>query len=87
VRPAGHITKVGWGREPLQFSLDPLIAKAATLQGSFSHTWTTWERVLGLLGTRTLDVRPLVVSYPLLQWHEALMAMERGEVAKPVLIP
>jgi L-iditol 2-dehydrogenase len=87
VRPAGHITKVGWGREPLQFSLDPLIAKAATLQGSFSHTWTTWERVLRLLGSRALDVRPLLRPYPLAAWHEALMAMERGEVAKPVLIP
>lgn len=87
VRPAGHITKVGWGREPLQFSLDPLIAKAATLQGSFSHTWSTWERVLGLLGSRALDVRPLVRTYPLAQWHEALMEMESGEVAKPVLFP
>ncbi len=87
VRPAGHITKVGWGRQPLDFSLDPLIAKAATLQGSFSHTWTTWERVLRLLGSRDLDVRPLLRPYPLTEWYEALMAMERGEVAKPVLIP
>jgi L-iditol 2-dehydrogenase len=87
VRPAGHITKVGWGREPLQFSLDPLIAKAATLQGSFSHTWVTWERVLRLLATRSLDVRPLLRPYPLADWHEALMGMESGEVAKPVLIP
>lgn len=87
VRPAGHITKVGWGREPLQFSLDPLIAKAATLQGSFSHTWVTWERVLGLLGTRALDVRPLVRPYPLAEWRDALTEMERGDVAKPVLIP
>ena len=87
VRPAGHITKVGWGREPLQFSLDPLIAKAATLQGSFSHTWTTWERVLRLLESRTLDVRPLVRPYPLTEWRHALDAMEHGEVAKPVLIP
>lgn len=87
VRPAGHITKVGWGREPLGFTLDPLIAKAATLQGSFSHTWATWERVLHLLGTRALDVRPLVRTYPLAAWHEALMEMESGAVAKPVLIP
>ena len=87
VRPAGHITKVGWGREPLQFSLDPLIAKAATLQGSFSHTWATWERVLRLLESRTLDVRPLVRQYRLTEWREALRAMEHGEVAKPVLIP
>ncbi|HWE60459.1 MAG TPA: zinc-binding dehydrogenase, partial [Chloroflexota bacterium] len=87
VRPAGQITKVGWGREPLGFNLDPLVQKAATLRGSFSHTWTTWERVLRLLGDRTLDVRPLFRSYPLDRWQEAFDAMEGGEVAKAVLIP
>jgi L-iditol 2-dehydrogenase len=87
VRPAGQITKVGWGRAPLDFSLDPLVQKAATLRGSFSHTWATWERVLRLLGDGTLDVRPLIATFPLKQWREAFDRMERGEVAKAVLIP
>jgi len=39
VRPAGHITKVGWGPQPMNFSMDSLVKKAVTLQGSFSHTW------------------------------------------------
>src|ERR1700683_55571 len=34
VRPGGRITKVGWGPQPLNFSLDLLVAKAVTLQGS-----------------------------------------------------
>lgn len=87
VRPAGQITKVGWGRTPLDFSLDPLVAKAATLRGSFSHTWPTWERVLHMLADGTLDVRPLVTVYPLARWREAFEAMERGEIAKAVLVP
>jgi threonine dehydrogenase-like Zn-dependent dehydrogenase len=37
VRPAGQICKVGWGPQPLNFSLDPLVKKAVTLQGSFSQ--------------------------------------------------
>lgn len=86
VRPAGHITKVGWGREPLDFSLDPLVAKAVTLRGSFSHTWATWERALRLLGDGTLDVTPLIHRYPLDRWHDAFGRMERGEIAKAVLI-
>ena len=28
VRPAGHITKVGWGPQPMNFSMDPLVKKA-----------------------------------------------------------
>jgi len=87
VRPAGQVTKVGWGREPLGYSIDPLVQKAATLRGSFSHTWATWERVLRLLGDGTLDVRPLITTYPLEQWQEAFARMERGEIAKAVLIP
>jgi NADPH:quinone reductase-like Zn-dependent oxidoreductase len=39
VRPGGQVTKVGWGPQPAGFSLDPLVQKAVTLQGSFSHNW------------------------------------------------
>jgi len=87
VRPGGQVTKVGWGRAPLEFSLDPLVQKAATLRGSFSHTWATWERVLRLLGDGTLDVRPLITTFPLEEWRAAFGRMERGEIAKAVLIP
>jgi len=87
VRPGGQITKVGWGREPLGYSLDPLVQKAATLRGSFSHTWATWERVLRLLGDGALDVRPLITTFPLARWREGFERMERGEIAKGVLVP
>jgi alcohol dehydrogenase/L-iditol 2-dehydrogenase len=87
VRPAGQITKVGWGREPLNFSLDPLVAKAARLQGSFSHTWATWERALTMLGDGSLDLQCLLNTYPLGAWQAAFDDMESGRVAKAVLIP
>ena len=60
VRPGGQVTKVGWGPQPLGFSLDPLVQKAVTLQGSFSHTWPVWERVLRLMASGQMDPRPLV---------------------------
>src|SRR6185503_1579759 len=60
VRPAGQVTKVGWGPQPANFSLDPLVQKAVTLQGSFSHTWPVWERVLRLVASGQLDPRPLI---------------------------
>lgn len=87
VRPMGQITKVGWGPEPLNFSLDPLVQKAATLQGSFSHTWETWERVLQLIAQGAIRVRPLLREYPLEAWHEAFAAMDSRAIAKAVLIP
>ena len=87
VRPNGQITKIGWGREPVGFSLDALIRKAATLQGAFSHTYGTWERVLALLGTRQLDVAPLVSTFALAEWRAAFGAMEDLEAAKAVILP
>src|SRR5262249_35173847 len=31
----GQITKIGWGPRPVNLSLDPLLSKAASLQGSY----------------------------------------------------
>lgn len=88
VRPAGWISKVGWGPQPLDFSLDPLVQKNVTLQGSFSHNWPTWERVLALLASGALDVRPIIGGiWPLEEWHTAFDRMHRGEVVKSVLAP
>jgi len=88
VRPAGWISKVGWGPQPLNFSLDPLVQKNVTLQGSFSHTWPMWERVLALLASGRLDVRPITGGiWPLQEWHTAFEKMHGGEIVKAVLQP
>lgn len=88
VRPAGWISKVGWGPQPLEFSLDPLVQKNVTLQGSFSHNWPVWERVLQLMGNGALDVAPLIGGkWPLDDWSIAFDAMHSGDVVKSVLIP
>ena len=86
VRPLGSIVKVGWGPQPLGISLDPLVAKAVTLYGSFSHSWKTWERVLGLFATNKLDPSAVLGGvYPLSEWEEAFSAMEAGRNIKSVI--
>lgn len=88
VRPAGWISKVGWGPQPLGFNLDPLVQKNVTLQGSFSHNWPIWERVIALQTSGALNVRPIIGGvWPLDQWHEAFEKMHNGEVVKSVLKP
>ena len=88
VRPNGWISKVGWGPQPLNFSLDALVQKNVTLQGSFSHNWPVWERVLALMAARQLDVRPIIGgSWKLVDWHEAFDKMHRGDIVKAVLTP
>ena len=88
VRPNGQITKVGWGPQPLGFSLDPIVQKNVTLQGSFSHNWPIWERVIALLASGQLDVKPIIGGvWPVTEWHEAFEKMHKGEVVKSVLKP
>lgn len=88
VRPNGKITKVGWGPQPLGFSLDPLVQKNVRLQGSFSHNWPIWERVIALMASGHLDVKPIIGGvWPVTEWHTAFEKMHSGEIVKSVLKP
>jgi len=88
VRPAGQITKVGWGSQPVNYSLDPLVQKAVTLQGSFSHNWQTWEKVISLLDSGKIDLDLILTRVaPLTEWRELFEAMHSGEIVKGVLKP
>jgi len=88
VRPAGQITKVGWGPQPLDFSLDRLVQKAVKLQGSYSHNWPIWEKVIFLLAHGKIDLDPILnrVS-PLSEWREAFEEMHSAKIVKGVLKP
>jgi alcohol dehydrogenase/L-iditol 2-dehydrogenase len=79
---------VGWGAQPLNFSLDPLVQKAITLQGSYSHNWPIWEKVIALLASNQLNL-DLVLNRvePLTDWLRVFEEMHSGKIVKGVLIP
>ena len=88
VRPAGQITKVGWGPQPLNVSLDPVVQKAVRIQGSFSHNFPIWERVIELFATGKLNPAPLVGRVePLANWRTCFDEMASGKIVKAVLKP
>jgi L-iditol 2-dehydrogenase len=88
VRPAGQIIKVGWGPQPLGFSLDPLVQKAVRLQGSFSHNFPMWERVIALIASGKIDPTALVDRVePLANWRICFDEMASGKAVKDVLVP
>ena len=88
VRPGGQITKVGWGPQPHGASLDVLVQKAVTLQGSFSHNWPIWERVISMLASGQINLDLVLgMTAPLPNWKQAFDAMQHGEVVKAVLVP
>ena len=88
VRPAGQITKIGWGRQPVGFSLDPIIAKSVTLRGHFSHTWDVWEKCLPLMGKGIIDLEKLIThELGIDQWEKGFEMSESKEAVKVVLKP
>ena len=88
VRPAGQITKVGWGPQPLNFSLDQLVQKAVTLQGSYSHNWPIWEKVISLLASGKINLDPILNRVaPLQDWKQVFDEMHAGHIVKGVLKP
>ena len=88
VRPDGQVTKVGWSPEPLAVDLNPLVQKNVRLQGSFSHNWPIWERVLHLLASGLTGAEHIIgLRAGLSGWREAFDAMHEGRVIKSVLLP
>ncbi len=86
VRPAGQIIKVGWGPQPMQFSLDPLVQKNVTISGSFSHNWPVWERVISMIHSGQLNPDSIISRVATLpDWLDCFEKMERGEYIKAVL--
>jgi alcohol dehydrogenase/L-iditol 2-dehydrogenase len=87
-RPDGQVTKVGWSPEGVVVDMNPLVHRNLRLQGSFSHNYPVWERVIHLLD-RGLTMPHTIVGLraPLEQWREAFDAMHDRRVIKSVLVP
>jgi alcohol dehydrogenase/L-iditol 2-dehydrogenase len=87
-RPDGQVTKVGWSPEPLAVDLNPLVQKNVRLQGSFSHNWPIWERVLHLMAAGLTGAQHIVgLQAGLPEWRSAFEAMHDGRVIKSILLP
>ena len=87
-RPDGQVTKVGWSPDTIPVDVNPLVQRNLRLQGSFSHNYPVWERVIHLLDRGvTLPETIVGLRAPLEKWREAFDAMHDGRVIKSVLLP
>lgn len=88
VRRLGQITKIGWGPDPVGFSLDQLLTKAATLQGTYGHNRQAWENVIRLLDAGVLSLQPLISHVlPISRWREGYELVESRQAVKVILKP
>jgi alcohol dehydrogenase/L-iditol 2-dehydrogenase len=87
-RPDGQIVKVGWSPDNIPVDMNPLVLRNIRLQGSFSHNYPVWERVIHLLDRRLTKPETIVgMRAPLENWREAFDAMYERRVIKSVLLP
>jgi len=83
----GQITKIGWGPEPVDFSLDPLLSKGVRLQGTFSHNWPSWEAVIAMISQGTLQIEPMISHrIKIDQWLGTFEAIHNGEGVKAIML-
>jgi alcohol dehydrogenase/L-iditol 2-dehydrogenase len=87
-RPGGQVTKVGWSPESFVVDMNPLVLRNVRLQGTFSHNYPVWERVIHLLDRGVTMPETIVgLRAPLEQWRLAFDAMHERKVIKSVLVP
>jgi alcohol dehydrogenase/L-iditol 2-dehydrogenase len=88
VKPDGQVTKVGWSPDKVPVDMNPLVQKNVRLQGSFSHNYPVWERVIHLLDAGLTKPEIIVgLKTGLADWKRAFDAMHDGAVIKSVLLP
>jgi alcohol dehydrogenase/L-iditol 2-dehydrogenase len=88
VRRLGQVTKVGWGPDPVGFSLDGLLSKAVTLQGTYGHNRRAWVNVIRLLDAGALSLQPMVThTLPITGWRKGYELVESRQAVKVILKP
>ncbi len=88
VRQNGQVTKIGWALQPINLTMDEIVAKMITYQGAFSHTWTNWEASLELMRQGRILTEPMISEvWPITRWKEAFEKLEALEADKILLYP
>jgi L-iditol 2-dehydrogenase len=89
VRRLGRIAVIGMtGREQISFPWDAAIWKMCTIIFNLSTGYTSWEKAIGLISSKKIDVARLITHrVKLVEWQAAVTAAEQGEALKALLIP
>lgn len=88
VRNGGKIVKIGYSKNPLDFSLDTMALKGIVLIGHMGYDSTSWKNCLRLLEKGEVDMEALISHrLPLSQWQQGLELVKNKEATKVILLP
>ncbi len=89
VRRLGRITAIGLtGRDEIAFPWDKAIWKVCTIIFNLSTGYTCWDRAIGLIASKKLDVAKIISHVePLEAWERVFEEVENMRALKALLIP
>ncbi|MFX1369855.1 MAG: hypothetical protein ACFFAY_14765, partial [Promethearchaeota archaeon] len=83
VKVAGHVCLIGVRGQPANIDLDPIIVKELTMTGTWGTLPSSWVTTLRLMGTKKLDLEPLITHrIPLSDWERGFELMESQQAIK-----
>ncbi len=88
IKKRGQYTQVGLFGKTIEIDFEKIVYKELELKGSFSYTWTTWEKTLEIMQQEKVNLRPLVSDIlPISRWEEGFKKQAEKEGLKIILTP
>jgi L-iditol 2-dehydrogenase len=89
VRRGGRISALGMTKKgKVEISWNVGIMKGIQITLPFSSGYTSWEKALGLIASKKINVASLITQrFPLKDWSEAFSLIKEGQAIKILLIP
>ncbi len=88
VRRGGEIVAAGLGQGPSPLDSSKLIRKNLTITAQYARTPSTWYRVLNLVATRTVNIKPVISHVmPLTDAPKAFEMLDKKQALKVILKP
>lgn len=89
VRRTATVCAIGiTGVPEVSIPYDRGIFKGIRFDFCFSSSWTSWEKVIGLISKGILKIEKLIThKLPLEKWEEAFHLLENRQAVKVILIP
>lgn len=89
VRRMGRITQIGLtGKPEVNFPWDAASWKVCTIYFNLSTAFSCWDRAIGMVSSKQIDVRKIITHVePLSNWEYVFTEIENMKALKGILIP
>lgn len=88
-RKYATVTCIGLpSKEPIPFPYSQAMKKVLSIIGNLSTSYTSWDRSIALVASRTLDLTPLITEVVSLEsWEESFLKLEQKKAIKILFSP